>query len=92
MLTNMALYNLKDTAIKRRLSIERVRALSRSSKKGCLEFVVHVKGEYDYRFDSESRKNIFDAIKYHFWRHHKSNIPVFEVPDSLKEYHTTKKD
>ena len=90
MLTNHALYNLKDTSFQRRISIKSIKAISRSSKKGCLEFVVHVKDQYDYRFDSDSRRAIFDAVKFHYWKTNKSNIPVFEVPDSLKDYHTSK--
>lgn len=56
------------------------------------EFVVHIMREYDYRFVSDYRKEIFDAIKYVWWRDNKKNLPVYGVPQKLKEFHTSKKD
>ena len=56
------------------------------------EFVVHVTNEYDYRYLSDYREEIFEALKYVFWRHNNSTVPVYGVPDNLKEYHTSKKD
>ena len=32
------------------------------------EFVVHIKNEYDYRYESDYRKEIFDAIKWVWWK------------------------
>lgn len=51
-----------------------------------------MKSEYDYRFESDFRKEIFDAIKYVFHLTNKTNLPVYAVPDRLKEYSTSKKD
>jgi serum/glucocorticoid-regulated kinase 2 len=56
------------------------------------EFIVHVKSEYDYRFESDFRKEIFEALKYVFYCDYKTNLPVYAVPDKLKEYATSKKD
>ena len=56
------------------------------------EFVVHIKSEYDYRFVSDQRQEIFDAIKYIWWRQHKKNVPVYGVNAKLKDFHTSKKD
>jgi hypothetical protein len=54
--------------------------------------VVHVKSEYDYMFESQFRKEIFDAMKWVFFNENKANLPVYGVPDNLKDYHTSKKD
>lgn len=88
----MNLYNIKKENFKRRIDIADINSLSKSTKPGCNEFVVHVNAQYDYRFDSTSRDEIFDAIKYVCWRQRKANLVVYEVPDSLKEHHTRKKD
>ena len=53
---------------------------------------MHVKSEYDYRFESEYRNDIFDAIKYVCWKLNKANLPVYAVPDRLKDFHTSKRD
>lgn len=53
---------------------------------------MHVKSEYDYRFESEYRNDIFDAIKYVCWKHNKVNLPVYAVPERLKDFHTSKRD
>ena len=53
---------------------------------------MHVEREYDYRFESENRNEIFEAIKYQCFQHNKKNLPVYGVPDSLKACHTSKKD
>ena len=39
--------------------------------------MVHVKNEYDYRYESDFRKEIFEAIKYVYWKAHGKNIKVF---------------
>ena len=38
-----------------------------STKAGNPEFVVHIKSEYDYRYESDYRDEIFSAIKYVYW-------------------------
>ena len=63
-----------------------------SLKKNNPEFVVHIKNEYDYRFESDQRRLIFDSLKWSFWKQNKINLPVYGVDDKLKEYHTSKRD
>ena len=92
LLTDKTLYNVKKDAVKRRIDVADVIALSKSTKSKSQEFVVHVKAQYDYRFESGRRQEIFDAIKYVCWKQSKSNLPIFEVPESLKAHHTTKKN
>jgi len=53
---------------------------------------VHVASEYDYIYESEFRPEIFDAIKHVYYQEHNQNLPLYGVPDQLKEYHTSKKD
>ena len=54
--------------------------------------MVHIKNEYDYRYESDFRAEIFEAIKWVYYQTNKVNLPVFGVPFKLKEFHTSKKD
>ena len=69
-----------------------MKAVTKSTNPNNTQFIVHVKSEYDYMYESDYRKEIFDAIKYAYWKSNKANLPVYGVPDKLKEYHTSKKD
>jgi hypothetical protein len=51
-----------------------------------------VASEYDYIYESDFRPEIFEAIKYVYFNEHNQNLPLYGVPDQLKEYHTSKKD
>ena len=92
MLTNMNLYNIKKDSVQRRIGVDSIKSVTKSTKGNSQEFVVHVKSEYDYRFESEYRNEIFEAIKYTCWKNNKVNLPVYGVPDKLKDYHTSKRD
>ena len=92
LLTNRSLYNIKKDQIQRKINVQQVKAVTKSTKDGCIQFVVHVASEYDYIYESEFRPEIFDALKYVYYTEHKSNLPLYGVPDQLKEYHTSKKD
>jgi hypothetical protein len=37
-------------------------------------------------------KEIFEAIKYVYWKANGTNIKVYGINASLKDHHTTKKD
>ena len=56
LLTNHSLYNIKKDNIQRKIGVVSIKALTKSSKKDNLEFVVHIKNEYDYRFESDYRE------------------------------------
>jgi hypothetical protein len=43
-------------------------------------------------FESDFRKEIFEALKYIYWKQNGINLPVYGVNDKLKDYATTKKD
>ena len=92
LLTNQTLYNIKKDQVQRRIAVSSIKAVTKSLNKDNKEFVIHVKAEYDYRFDSDKIASIFNALKDVFFQTNKVNLPVYGVPDRLKEYHTSKKD
>lgn len=92
LLTNLSLYNIKKDQVQRKISINSIKALTKSTNPNNAQFIVHVRSEYDYMYESDFRKEIFDAMKYAFWKANGVNLPVYGVPDKLKEYHTSKKD
>jgi len=53
LLTNLNLYNIKNTEIKRTIDVKKIKALTMSSKEGTNDFVIHVTAEYDYRYEGE---------------------------------------
>lgn len=91
-MTNSNLYNIKKDSVQRRIGVEAIKSVTKSTKGNSQEFVVHVRSEYDYRFESEYRSEIFEATKYVCWKHNKVNLPVYGVPDKLKDFHTSKRD
>ena len=50
LITTKAVYNLKGIDIKRKISLEKIKAVSVSSMG--TEFVLHIPSEYDYRYAS----------------------------------------
>ena len=92
LLTNRNLYNVKKETVKRKIQINNIKALTLSSVQGHNEFVVHIKSEYDYRYVSDYRREIFDACKYIWWKENHTNLVIYSVPLKLKEFHTSKKD
>ena len=44
----MSLYNIKKDQVQRKINIDSIKAITKSTKAGNPEFVVHVKNEYDY--------------------------------------------
>ena len=68
LLTNCFLYNIKDKDdIQRKIDVENIKGVTKSTKKGCTQFAVHVNAEYDYLYESDFRVNIFDALKWIFY-------------------------
>jgi len=72
--------------------VNSIKAVTKSLLANNQQFVIHITNEYDYMFESESRKEIFDALKYVFHQLHGFNLPIYGVNDKLKDYATTKKD
>lgn len=69
-----------------------MKALTKSTETGNMEFIVHVENEYDYRFVCEMREELFEQIKACFFNMMNKNIPIFGIPAKLKDYATSKKD
>ena len=69
-----------------------MKALSKSTEPGNMEFVVHIKDEYDYRFICETREELFEQLKACFFNLINKNLPIYGVPSKLKDYETSKKD
>ena len=67
-------------------------ALSKSTEPNNKEFVVHVKGEYDYRFICELRDDMFEQIKACYFHLMNENLPVYGVTGKLKQHCTSKQD
>jgi len=53
---------------------------------------VHVKDEYDYRFICEDRDRLFDSLKAVYFTKMNKNLPIYDVPENLSQYSTSKKD
>ena len=92
LLTNKNLYNIKKSAVQRRIYNDAIKAVTKVTKKNNKQFVIHIKNEYDYMYESEFRKEIFDAMKYVYHQENGKNLPVYGVPDKIKDYATSKKD
>ena len=56
------------------------------------EFIVHVQGEYDYRFKSDDRERIFKFILDAYKKITGSDLAVFGVRGHLESYITTQAD
>lgn len=69
-----------------------MKALSKSTQSGNLEFVVHVKDEYDYRFVCDTRDELFEQLKACYFHLMNANLPIYGVPSKLKDIATSKKD
>ena len=64
LLTNFAVYNVKNDAIDRKISMSTIKAVTKSTKEGCTQLVVHVRSEFDYLMETDSRREILDALKW----------------------------
>lgn len=60
MLTDKSVYNLKGKSVKRKIDLKRIKSIIIGKYGG--EFVFHIDGEYDYRFESEKREKLLYHI------------------------------
>lgn len=96
LITNKRVYNLSGKKIKRAIKITDITALTKNNNAKCLEFVIHVPSESDYRFRLDKlkiRDEIFSTLKELYTGLLKKPLPQYGVdaPD-LKEFHTVKAD
>ena len=63
-LTDLALYNLKGKKPQRRLDISKLKGITVSIAKGCLEFVIHGnESEHDYLYSSKHKYTIIYLLE-----------------------------
>lgn len=55
MLTNQHLYNIKKDQVQRRIAVSSIKAVTKSTNSNNCQFIVHVKSEYDYMYESDFR-------------------------------------
>ena len=92
LVTNLAVYNVKGTDIKRRIEVEKIKGIS-FSKIGT-EFILHIPTEYDYRYASSDLRDriIYYILKAH-WKVTGEKLPIYYREDiSLVIYAMTKED
>ncbi len=53
--------------MQRRISVNDIKALTKSTRTKTTEFIVHIRRQYDYHFESDFRSEMFDALKYVYW-------------------------
>ena len=93
-ITSNAIYNIKKKGVQRRIPLEKLDAMSLSSMSS--EFVLHVKGEYDYRFLSyDKREEIVEIVLRVVIQDRQlcTAFPIYFVPMvNLTEIMTTQND
>lgn len=91
LVTTSYLYGVKSRReVFRKISIRKIYGLSRPTKEGDFDFIVHLKDEYDFRFFSEERDKLFQHIKAVFFAKLNRNLPIYDVTDGLNKYVVTK--
>ena len=92
LLTTHQICNVKDRSFQRSIRLSKVMGLSKSTQANNKEFIVHVRGENDYRFICEMRDEFFEQTKACYFHLQNDNVPVYGVPGALKEHCTSKKN
>ena len=79
--------------------MDKLQGVSKSTENDNVnEFIVHVKGEHDYRFSCETvelRNEAVTALKDSFYYKTKKNLPIFGIPTSkykMEAFVQTEKD
>ena len=84
LLTDHRLVNLKEHDIRRSIDISKLMGISKNIEKNNFEFVVHVKGEYDYKFMNENRDVVIKHVMEIFKELTKRELPIFGVHGKLE--------
>jgi len=80
LITTKYLYNLKDKSEKRKIHLEKISAVTKSLSSS--EFIIHVKTEYDYRYDSTRRDEIIQILKENYLKLYSRNMPIYGIEES----------
>ena len=91
-ITDKALYNLKKTALKRRIDLKAIKGITLSKTSD--EFVIHCNDEdYDYQFISSKKKTIVEILAKYYYNINGEELKLFELNvGSLNTFVTSKKD
>ena len=85
LITTSAVYNLKNKTLKRRILIKHLLGVTMSAVNDA--FVLHVNGDYDYRYDSPAKKSIYALIKAVYADMTKLVLPIYMITKiDLREY------
>ena len=83
---------MKGHEFKRNIEITKIKALTKSTVVSDLNFVIHVEGDYDYQINCANRDQLFETIKRAYMDKMNTNLPIYGVPDKVKNYCTSKSD
>ena len=91
-ITDKALYNLKKTALKRRIDLKAIKGITLS--KNTDEFVIHCSGDdYDYQYISPKKKTIIEILAKYYYNINGEELKLFELNvKSLNTFVTTKNE
>lgn len=93
MLSNKYLYNIKDNAtVQRKIGVADIKCVTKCIVLKSNDFIIHIRKQYDYQYDSDKREEIFEAIKYVYWMMNKANVPVYGIDGKIDKFATIKKD
>jgi hypothetical protein len=75
------------------MKITAVDAITKSKSRESTEFVLHIPSEYDYRYMSDRREDVIQALKEGYAVLSGKNLPIYGVPHHfLKDFVMTKSD
>lgn len=91
MVSDKSFYNLKGKSVKRKIDLADIKAVTVGTYGH--EFILHIKNDYDYRFESSKRDVILFYIIDNLSKKIGGKIPYYQKDDiSLYNYSTTKAD
>ena len=92
LLTNQYLYNIKDSSqVQRKIAVEDIKCVTKCIKQGSGAFIIHIRKQYDYQYDSNHRDDIVDACKWVYFTTNNGNLPMYGVDGKIDNFATTKK-
>ena len=91
-ITDKAIYNLKKTALKRRIDLKAIKGITLS--KTTDEFVIHCSDDdYDYQYMSSKKKTIVEILAKYYYNINGEELKLFELNvASLSTFVTSKKE
>ena len=84
--------NLEGVVLKRTIPIMKLKAVTKSTQQGNFDFILHVDGERDYRFNDKNRLEIIKSIRETYFKASNKNLPYYGVPGAIKQYMMTNEE